>query len=248
MAGRPLGDVEVDLQRAPLAPCEVRRQRQRHLGRLAQHRAAGGQEQVLDRLHGDRRGAARAFPLHGFPRDGGDRAPVHARMRAEPPVLGRQHRGDEGGREVLQRPPFARVAAPAREIGEHERRDRVHARHRVKADQGRTARGRRRWPPAPCASASGARDRAPSARPGRTCVRAFARGGGEPSPRVPPAPVPSSAPWPQPITAERGTRAAPGRVVKDGGKSSYAAALRRCARRRAKMLSVSTSAENAIAE
>jgi len=111
-------EVEVGLEDLWLAPARLDGPGHPHLSRLLGQRpwaavTAKGRIEERGQLHGDRARAASAPAHQPLNRRGGHGASVHSAMRVEAPILRRQHRRQERGRDVAEPDPFE---APAPSI------------------------------------------------------------------------------------------------------------------------------------
>ena len=98
-AGAPFDDVEVELQNALLAEDEFGHRHEGGLRALAQERAAGAEEEVLDELLRKRGASADASALHIFFGSELDGVPIEAVVLVEARILG----GDDRVLEVRAR-------------------------------------------------------------------------------------------------------------------------------------------------
>jgi len=101
-AGAPFDNIEIELQDALFAENEFGHRDECELRALAEERAAGSEEEILDELLRDGRAAAHASTFHIVFRSELDGMPVEAVMQVEARVLGGDHGVLEIGRDLIE--------------------------------------------------------------------------------------------------------------------------------------------------
>ncbi len=121
----PFGDVEIDLQDAPLRQHQVDPHRQRKFQRLAHVAAALPEEEVLGDLLRDGRAAAHLGDVVGFVERLAHPPPIDPVMGAEAAVLGRDDRARQRRRDPVEGHHGALHALASDPAPQHHRRNRV---------------------------------------------------------------------------------------------------------------------------